>query len=87
MQAAQPPRHTEIINVDDEDDEQQSLEDEEINGDGQSYASQSEDQDETMDEGMDGVNGEPASETGSEVSVQGSVEQSNFSLSNKGQGW
>ncbi|KAJ5361470.1 hypothetical protein N7541_002314 [Penicillium brevicompactum] len=83
--AAQPPRHTEIINVDDEDDEQQSLEDEETNGDGQSYASQSEDQDETMDEGMDGVNGEPASETGSEVSVQGSVEQSNFSLSNKGQ--
>ncbi|CAG8427280.1 unnamed protein product [Penicillium salamii] len=56
-----------------------------MSGDGQSFDSQSEDQGEFMDESRDGVDGETASETGSDVATLESIEQPIFGLSNKSQ--
>ncbi|CAG7955941.1 unnamed protein product [Penicillium olsonii] len=79
---AVPSSQPDIINV---DDDEQSVEDVSMNGDQQSFDSQSESQGEDMDEEMDGVNGEIASETGSDVSAHESIEQPIFGLSNKSQ--
>lgn len=57
-----------------------------MSGDGQSFDSRSENQGESMDESRDGVDGEIASETGSDVATLESIEQPIFGLSNKSQG-